>query len=99
MANWDRIAKSEVWLDFWESEEVTQMINGTERLLLKGRHQSLSEVARLQGRLDILRELRDLPERLSKIELEKMSAQQLLREIEEEDQQAKAVHHRFARID
>lgn len=66
---WFEIAKSNAWGEFWSRPEVTEKEEATRNAILHGRHDA-ETTARLRGRLDAFRELRELPERMARMEEE-----------------------------
>lgn len=68
--SWRKIAQSEAWSEFWGSEAVQKIVEGTTRMITHGKNLDVVTIARLQSRLQTLEELEGLPLRLAKLEEE-----------------------------
>lgn len=58
---WAEIALSHEWKSFWESKELRQIRDTTQRLLNTGYTLDERTIARLQSRLQVLEEIECLP--------------------------------------
>lgn len=67
---WERIANSQVWKDFWLSEDVAKMETEITQKILSMHTTDPHQISYHRGRLAAIQQLRNLPAALLKVEEE-----------------------------